>query len=76
MVSRDRTSIKLEFQDQCVEEDFLTILNEINEIRPLTVKHGGVWSNEREPIGTQVRLIDPVVKQSCHVIFQVARCES
>ena len=42
------------FQDQCVQEDFVALLEEINEIRPLEIRHGGVWSNEREPLGSQV----------------------
>ena len=37
-----------------MEEDFLKLLEEINDIRPLKVDHGGVWSNERDPIGKQV----------------------
>ena len=32
----------------------MTLLEEINESRPLEVVHGGVWSNERDPLGGQV----------------------
>ena len=46
------------FQDQTVEECFLTVFEEINAIRPLKIDHGGVWSNERDPIGKQVSMVD------------------
>ena len=41
-----------------MEECFLTVFEEINAIRPLKIDHGGVWSNERDPIGKQVGMVD------------------
>ncbi|KAH3839405.1 hypothetical protein DPMN_112835 [Dreissena polymorpha] len=41
-------------KDQHVENDFISLLKEIQSTRPLHVVFGKVWSPDRDPIGKQV----------------------
>ena len=49
-------------QDLHVTQEFVSLLNEINETRFLKVNYGGVWSHDRDPLGQQVSTVYAIIK--------------